>query len=164
MALLAMFRIVPAWCYALLLFVVLAGAAAVYEHETGITKGRAIVQAQWDAAKLVQAEAAQKAEAANRATESRLKTQVIEAQNENQNRIKKLQLAATAARTESDGLRDDLAAVRSQLPSLAADAVRQYAATATDVLNDCQRNYQELAAKADGHASDALMYQQAWPK
>jgi hypothetical protein len=60
-ALLALFRIVPAWCYALLLFVVLAGAGAVYEHETGITKGKAIVQEQWDAAEKQRADAEQKA-------------------------------------------------------------------------------------------------------
>jgi hypothetical protein len=61
MALLALFRIVPAWCYPLLLLVALAGAGGAYEHETGITKGKAIVQEQWDAAEKQRADAEQKA-------------------------------------------------------------------------------------------------------
>jgi hypothetical protein len=130
----------------------------------GDVTGSNVVQAKWDAAKIVQLEVAQKAEVANRATESRLKTQVIEAQNANQDRIKKIQADANSARSQSDSLRRDLAAVRSRLPSLAADAIRSYADAATVVFDECQRSYQDMAATADRHAADSLMYQQAWPK
>lgn len=146
---------------ALLISCALSGG---FGYWRGDVAGHKAIQAKWDAAKIVQMEAARAAEATNRATESRLKTQVIEAQNANQDRINKISADAAAARTQSDGLRRDIAAVRSVLPSLAADAVRQYAATATDVLGECADRYTDMAAKAQGHASDSLMYQQAWPK
>ena len=44
-AFLGMFKVIPAWCYGLLAFVVLAGAGAVYERHAG----EAIVQKKWDA-------------------------------------------------------------------------------------------------------------------
>lgn len=56
-ALMGMLRIVPAWVYALIAFVALAGAGAVYEREKGKSEGRAIVQALWDADKLARANA-----------------------------------------------------------------------------------------------------------
>ena len=46
-ALLGLFRIVPGWCYALLAFVVLAGAGAVYERNAG----KAVIQKAWDSEK-----------------------------------------------------------------------------------------------------------------
>lgn len=148
------------WLALLLSHALLFGAG----YWRGDLAGSNAVQVKWNKATKQQMEDARIAEAANRATESRLKTQVIEAQNEAQDRIKKLEVDSAAARAQSDGLLRDLAAVRTILPSLTVDAVRQYAATATDVLGECAARYTDVAGKAQGHASDSLMYQQAWPR
>ena len=76
-----------------------------------------------------------------------------------QNRI-----AADRARAERDGLRNQIASARSAIPHAAEAAIRAYAAAATDVFDQCTARYIDVAAAADGHASDALMLQQAWPQ
>lgn len=62
------------------------------------------------------------------------------------------------------GLRDELTDQRGKLSTASIVAVRQYAATANTVFGECSAAYERLAAEASGHASDSLMYQQAWPK
>lgn len=76
------------------------------------------------------------------------------------------ELARTAAavRLERDGLRDDLAAQRAALPDAACSAVREYASTITAVFGECAAEAGGLAEAAGGHASDALMLLDAWPK
>lgn len=114
---------------------------------------------------------ATQAERENRRTETLRNTNVIEAQNAQAKRTQTLALAAAAARTESDGLRSDIAAARAELPSRAPDACPDYAA-ATDGLLDAvaagvtrlSAVGADIAAKANGHASDAMTLQQAWPK
>lgn len=107
---------------------------------------------------------AQEAERENRNIESARQRNVVEAQNAAVNRGIQLQVAAGAARSESERLRNDLDAITADLPRRTDAAVRQYAAAANAVLDQCQRAFVDLAGKADGHASDALTLQQAWPK
>lgn len=71
---------------------------------------------------------------------------------------------AAAVRTERDGLRDELAAARQQLPNAACPAVREYAATVNQLFGACTAELESVARQADGHASDALMLLDAWPK
>lgn len=72
--------------------------------------------------------------------------------------------AAAAARDESRGLRDQLAAADAALSVAADAAVRKYAAAVNAVFGDCADAYLGMAEKAGGHASDALTFEQAWPK
>lgn len=72
--------------------------------------------------------------------------------------------AAASARRTADSLRDDLAAARADLSRAADAAVRQYAATLGTVFGECAAALGELAGKAQGHASDALTFEQSWPK
>lgn len=72
--------------------------------------------------------------------------------------------AAGAARRTADGLRDTLYSFRSSLPSLAPAAVIERADTAAELFGQCAGALTDLAAKADAHASDALMLREAWPR
>jgi len=72
--------------------------------------------------------------------------------------------AAAQLRAERDGLRNDLATTRVHLRDAPVAAVRQYAAAAADIFEQCAGRYSDLASEADGHASDSLKLQQAWPK
>lgn len=69
---------------------------------------------------------------------------------------------ADRARTELASLRDQTASDRLRMSQAAKQAVIDYAATASQLLDDCSRAYQELADKAQGHAIDAGMIE-AWP-
>jgi len=74
-----------------------------------------------------------------------------------------LSLATTASK--SSRLFDTTLATSLATESKASrDALTQYTTTLSAVLSECQRAYTGMAKEADGHASDSLMYQQAWPK
>lgn len=79
-------------------------------------------------------------------------------------RSQKNALAAAAANRANDSLRDQLATARAGLPQATCEAARNYAATLSDVFGQCTERLTELAAKADGHASDAKTLDQAWPQ
>lgn len=72
--------------------------------------------------------------------------------------------AATAARTDADGLRADLASTRSKLSNAPVDAVRVYASALSDVFDQCVRKYQDVAQDADRAISDLQTLKDAWPK
>ena len=89
----------------------------------------------------------------------------------------KYQTAVNAARDRERTLRADLVAVRDAASSLRtqateaarrlaqapAPAVLDYANTLGDVFAECSARYGEVAAAADGHASDARTLVEAWP-
>jgi hypothetical protein len=93
-----------------------------------------------------------------------LSATVLKAQNEAKIREAALRGAAAAAATQSDGLRDDLTAERLRYDQLSRDAVVERAAATSNVLADCSRRYQGMAAIADRHASDVKTLIEAWPK
>jgi len=100
----------------------------------------------------------------NRATEKANSDNVIGAINEARKRETAAKVLANNLRTESGGLRDDLADLRKRLPSSTLDACRQYSTTLSTVFEQCAGNLESLAGKAQGHASDTLTLEQAWPK
>lgn len=110
------------------------------------------------------AAAAVKATAAARLREQQLQLKASEAQNEATKRNAHLSVVTNNLRAELGRLQRHLAAVNSDLPNLAADAARERIATLTELLRESTEEAARLAEKADRHASDSLMYQNAWPK
>lgn len=108
--------------------------------------------------------AALKADQAARAREQSLQSQVNKAQSDAQIRSKTLQAAADSARRSADSLRDQLAAARSQLSTASRTSLAEYAATSSQLLAECGTAFTDMAKEASGHASDALMLEQAWPR
>ena len=148
-----------AWIKAGLGIALMVGLLAALQwfrvHEQNI--GRAEVTAQWNAAAL-------KAEQAARVKEQAMQSQLQKATDEHQQRETALVQDVATTRATADSLRNQLAASRRDLSSATADAARQYATALSDVFAECTDRLTELAKAADGHASDSLMYQQAWPK
>ena len=72
--------------------------------------------------------------------------------------------AAAAARRERDGLRDDLAASRVAIANASIGSLREHASTLTTVFEQCSAELEEMARVADGHATDAVMLLNAWPR
>ena len=104
------------------------------------------------------------AERAVRAEEALFNTKLNEARNAAKIRETKLAADAGLARSQSDGLRDELAAIRFSLPALARDAVNRYADTASIVFAECVRSYSALAETADRIDSDRQTLIDGWPK
>lgn len=86
-----------------------------------------------------------------------------EALNEARTREISVRRDRDAARTESDGLREQSAEAARRLAAAPPAAVLEYAATVNQLFADCSRSYQELAGAADGHAADVRTLSEAWP-
>jgi hypothetical protein len=138
------------------------GIAYEVHHQREI--GRDEIRAEWNGEKAKQVLALAAANDAARAREQALQTKATEAINAASERAKKSQVAAAAVRSVNDSLRDDLNAARSDLSRASDAAVRKYAATAGAVFGECTAEVERLAGAAQGHATDSLMFQQAWPK
>lgn len=67
------------------------------------------------------------------------------------------------AGAESDGLRAQLSDGARRIADAPHAAVTEYATATSELFADCSRSYQELAGKADGHASDVRTLREAWP-
>lgn len=133
-------------------------------YALGRSDGAADVKAEWDEAKLEQQRKADEAEEEARNRERALSDKVIEAQNEAKKREAQIMAERDAARRSSDGLRDDLAALRRGLPGDSPDACRATADAALAVLGECAAEIGRLAEAADGHASDVKTLIDAWPR
>lgn len=109
-------------------------------------------------------EVARRFEAENRRLERQQSAAITGAVNESRKREAAARAVAAGARGELDGLRGDLATYRSRLSTATDGACREHASTAAALFEQCARAYQGMAEAADGHASDALMLQEAWPR
>lgn len=138
----------------LLLAFLVAGFAAGVKWHAGI-------DAQNEVARL---ELERKGAEQTRAAERRQSVDVIGAINDAKKREQVARVAAAGARSERDGLRDELAAAQRDLSSAPPAACIERAAALSAVFEQCAGRLEELAGKADRHASDALTLQQAWPK
>lgn len=72
-------------------------------------------------------------------------------------------LAATAARTELDRLRRQLAN-SATIASATCASTRNHAAALATVFSECAGVLSEVAKDADGHAADSRTLQQSWPR
>jgi len=113
------------------------------------------------------AEQAALQQSAMRAMESHFNEQMHTAMQEANAREHNLRAAAAAAGNSAARLRTQLQQLRHELASAdaanpAATALKG-AAAAADILAECAAEYQQLAAKADRHASDAVTCRAAWP-
>ncbi|AXF52876.1 MAG: protein of unknown function DUF2514 [Bacteriophage sp.] len=72
--------------------------------------------------------------------------------------------AAGRASAAADGLRKQLAGMPARIAAASRAAVDEYAATAGELLSACTAEYQRMAISADGHATDAQMMLEAWPR
>ena len=96
--------------------------------------------------------------------EQELSAQVQEAQANGLKREETIKALAAAVGKSSDSLRNTANAIRLGLPHATVEAARTAADAFAAVFSECQGRYGELAAKADGHASDVRTLEEAWPK
>jgi hypothetical protein len=139
-------------------------AVLAFTHGMAYRSGKAIVRASWDAEKVVAQKATIAAEKASREKELALQHTKDEAVNAAAVREKNLRAALAAARVAGDGLRNDLTAARGDLSRASIGSIRAYTATLGAVFAECSAEVERLGGEAQGHASDSLMLQQAWPR
>ena len=125
------------------------------KHEQNIGYQKAV--AEYNVKLLAAKEAADK-------REQELTTQVQEAQANGLKREETIKALAAAVGKSSDSLRNTANAIRLGLPNATVEAARTAADAFATVFTDCQRRYADVAAKADGHASDVRTLEEAWPQ
>jgi chromosome segregation ATPase len=101
---------------------------------------------------------------ASLASYSRMEKTKDEAIKSAQARADHLQADAGAAAAAADSLRKQLAGVPARISAASRAAVDEYAATAGELLSACTEEYQWMARQADGHANDARMITESWPR
>lgn len=97
------------------------------------------------------------------ATTIRQLDNVLVAQNAGAVRAIRLRTDLDSSRNELDRLRAQLAKPMPRAETSTGSCVERVD-PARELLATCAEELQDLAGKADRHASDALMLQQAWPK
>jgi len=113
--------------------------------------------------RLVAATAQAEANAQALAEERAITTRYEGALNAAQIRQIALRADADSARAESDRLREQSADAARRIAAAPPAAVAEYATAVGELLTDCSRRYQGLAATTDGHASDVRTLIDAWP-
>lgn len=131
------------------------GVHRFLEHEQNIGYQKAV--AEYTAKALV-------AEQAARAKETLLTQQLQEAQNAAIQREKVIRDTSAAAAAASVSLHDTLTTIRSGVSSQSTDALGKSIIALTGVLDNCQREYRDMAESADRHASDVKTLTEAWPR
>lgn len=149
----------PAVIKALLIAAVIAAAIFAWnwfiDYERPIGYDKAV--AEYNVKLLAAKEAADK-------REQELTTQVQEAQANGLKREETIKALAAAVGKSSDSLRNTANAIRLGLPLATVEAARTAADAFAAVFTDCQGRYADVAAKADGHASDVRTLEEAWPQ
>ena len=105
-----------------------------------------------------------KAHQAAREIESGWSKKLQEAQNAHAKKEQEIRAAAVTSRNAADRLRNEIAAIRNDLPNLAAEASRVRADTFAGILGECVGEYRALAESADRHVADKQALIDAWPK
>lgn len=81
-------------------------------------------------------------------------------------RIREKQIAESTAASRASvvSLRHTVSSLQQRLSESSAEACRHTAGTLAAVFSECATRYGEVAAAADGHASDAALCLAAWPE
>ena len=90
--------------------------------------------------------------------------QSTKAQNDRIKKEQDLQPVIAASRNELDGLRSDIYSLDTSASRESTSTCIARASAARAVFEQCAQKYTDLAKRADGHAADAVMLQEAWPK
>lgn len=154
-----MFRLIPLSVWAAVCAVAFAAGGTTAWKVQGWRLGEQINQI-----KTAQLEAVNTAVREARATESRRFTNVQEAQNAATKRAQIARADADRARSELDGLRNDLSSTRGGVPGEPPGACAVRADAAGELLAQCAGAYQGLAEVADRLNADRLMLIEAWPQ
>jgi len=98
-----------------------------------------------------------------RQIEGELNEKYTQALNSARDRERDLRADVAALRDSAASVRTQAAEAARRLADAPVPAVLEYANTLGDVFAECSARYGEVAAQADGHASDARTLIEAWP-
>ena len=95
---------------------------------------------------------------------TRLNNQVVEAQNAAKERELEAQKYRTRINVLDGKLRDTQRSIEMSVASATADALRKATAAFNTLFEECRGQYIQMGNVAEGHSSDVVTLEQAWPK
>ena len=95
---------------------------------------------------------------------TRLNNQVAEAQNAAKERELEAQKYRTRISTLDSRLRDTQRSIEMSVASATAEALRKATAAFNTLFEECRGQYIQMGNVAEGHSSDVVTLEQAWPK
>lgn len=98
-----------------------------------------------------------------RQIEGGLNEKYIQAVNSARDRERVLRADVAALRDSAQGLRTQHTEAMRRLAQAPAEAIREYAATVSDVFGECKTRYAEVAEAAQRHSDDVRTLIEAWP-
>lgn len=142
---------------------IICGVVILASFLLGFNNGKKVIQAEWDAEKLQQAQLLNEANAKAKQIEQEFQQKLNEAQNE---RIKTEQLlqtarsaTANAERRLSNATADFAKRMSKTTGKTCADAI----STSTTLFTECVARYRKMAENADGHFADFQQCDKAFP-
>jgi len=142
-----------------------AVAAALTWQFQGARLGAELAEARLETTtqQLATSTAQRAADARVRSAEQAMNTRYQGALNVARDREALLRRDLDHLRTVADGLREQSADAARRLASAPPAAVIEYATAVNAVYDDCRAAYEDMAAKAAGHATDVQTLGAAWP-
>ena len=95
---------------------------------------------------------------------TRLNNQVVEAQNAAKERELEAQKYRTRINVLDGKLRDTQRSIEVSIANATADALRKATTAFNALFEECRGQYIQMGNVAEGHSSDVVKLEQAWPK
>jgi len=143
------------------LLILVASSFGFYKY--GSHQGAASKQAEWNESIIIQKQQQEESLSEFRRIENARNQGVINAQNAATSRIKVLEASNNTLRIQSGGLRGTITATTSITARGTPETCPKVLTTFGTILDELIQEAEGLARAADGHATDSLMYQEAWP-
>lgn len=142
---------------------IICGVVILASFLLGFNNGKKVIQAEWDAEKLQQAQLLNEANAKAKQIEQEFQQKLNEAQNERIKTEQLLQTARSAAANAERRLSNATADFAKRMSKTTDKTCTNAITTSTKLFTECVARYRKMAENADGHFADFQQCDKAFP-
>lgn len=142
---------------------IICGVVILVSFLLGFNNGKKVIQAEWDAEKLQQAQLLNEANAKAKQIEQEFQQKLNEAQNERIKTEQLLQTARSATANAERRLSNATADFAKRMSKTTDKTCTNAITTSTKLFTECVARYRKMAENADGHFADFQQCDKAFP-
>lgn len=142
---------------------IICGVVILASFLLGFNNGKKVIQAEWDAEKLQQAQLLNEANAKAKQIEQEFQQKLNEAQNERIKTEQLLQTARSATANAERRLSNATADFAKRMSKTTDKTCTNAITTSTKLFTECVARYRKMAENADGHFADFQQCDKAFP-
>lgn len=142
---------------------IICGVVILASFLLGFNNGKKVIQAEWDAEKLQQAQLLNEANAKAKQIEQEFQQKLNEAQNERIQTEQLLQTARSATANAERRLSNATADFAKRMSKTTDKTCTNAITTSTKLFTECVARYRKMAENADGHFADFQQCDKAFP-